>query len=87
MLLKYCCHKSFSLYIFKDDLTENLINDCNSYDDFDHIFSCQLDKDASRKKKWIRGNTKSLVNRKLRSAIKKRSRLKTRLIKLNLPMT
>ena len=39
------------------------------------------------RRKWIRGNAKSLVNKKLRSVIKKRSRLKTRLIKLNLPMT
>ena len=50
-LLKYRCCKNFSLDIFKDDLTENLINNCNSYDDFDHIFSCQLDKHAPRKKK------------------------------------
>ena len=39
------------------------------------------------RRKWIRGNAKSLVNKKLRSVIKKRSRLKTRLIKLNLPIT
>ena len=48
-LLKYRCYKKFSLDIFKDYLTGNLINDCNSYDDFDHVFSCQFDKHAPRK--------------------------------------
>ena len=42
-LLKYRCYKNFSLDIFKENLTENLINDCNSYDDFDNILSCQLE--------------------------------------------
>ena len=76
-LLKYRCYNNFSLDIFKDDLTETLINDCNSYD-FDHIFSCQLDKHTPRKKIWIQGNTKLHVNKKLRSAIMKRSRLKNK---------
>ena len=55
-LLKYRCYKMFLFDIFKDDLTENLINDSNSYYDFDHIFTCQLDKHAILKKNWIRGN-------------------------------
>ena len=62
-LLKYRCDKNFSLNIINDDLTEN---------DFDHIFSCYLDKLTTRKKKWIRGNTKPRANKKLRSAIMKR---------------
>ena len=45
-LMKYCCYKTFSLDIFQDDLTGKLMNECNSFDDFDHIFSCQLDKNA-----------------------------------------
>ena len=49
-LLKYRCDKNFSLDIFKNDLIENLVYDCNSYDDFDHIFSCKLDKNASEKR-------------------------------------
>ena len=38
-LLKHRCYKNFSLDICKDDLTENLKNNCNLYDDFDNIFS------------------------------------------------
>ena len=49
-LLKYHCYKNFLLDIFKDDLTEQLIKDCYSYDDFDHIFLRPLDKHAPRKK-------------------------------------
>ena len=59
-LLKYRCNKNFSVDIFKDDLPENLINNGNSYDDCNHLFSCQLDKHAPRKKKWIRVNTKPI---------------------------
>ena len=40
------------------------------------MFSCQLNKHVQQKKKWIQGNTKSHVNKKLRSAIMKKSRLK-----------
>lgn len=36
------------------------------------------------KKKWIRGNNKLYVNKGLPSVIMKRSRFKTRLIRLNL---
>lgn len=50
-VLKYRCYKDFSLGICKDSLTENLMNDCNSCDDFDHIFSLQLDKRVPGKNK------------------------------------
>ena len=40
------------------------------------MFSCQLNKHVQQKKKWIQGNTKSHVNKKLCSAIMKKSRLK-----------
>ena len=54
------------------------MNDCNSYDDFDHIFLCQLDKYVPPKKQWIRGNTKPHLNNKLGTAIVTRSRLKNK---------
>ena len=38
--LKYRKYKNFSLDIFKEDLTENLMSDCNSWDDFDCILNC-----------------------------------------------
>ena len=71
-------YKNFSLEVFKEDLTENLFSDCNSYDDFDHIFTSQLDKHAPKKKKWIRDNNKSHVNKGLRSTIMTTSKLKNR---------
>ena len=77
-LMKYRCYKTFSLDIFQDDLTGKLMNECNSYDDFDHIFSCQLDKNAPQIKNWIRGNTKPQVNAKLSSAIMKSPNLKNK---------
>lgn len=52
-LLKYRYYINFLLDIFEDDLTENLINKCNSHYDNNHIFTCQLDKHATLKKNWI----------------------------------
>ena len=49
-----------------------------THDDFEHIFTSKLNKDAPKKKKWIRGNNKPHVNIALRQAIMKRSRLKNK---------
>ena len=37
-----------------------------------NIFLCQSDKHVPRKKKWVPGDTKSDVNKRLYSAIMKR---------------
>ena len=74
--LTYCVKKNFSLGIFKEDLTENLISDCNSYDGFDRILIySQLYKHVPKEKKWIRGNNKPHINKGLLSPIRKRLRL------------
>ena len=77
-LLNYRDFKHFSKEDFKEDLSEALCDSGNSYDDFDHIFTSKLNKHAPKKKKWIRGNNKPHVNKDLRQAIMKRSKLKNK---------
>ena len=77
-LLNYRDFKHFSQEDFKEDLSEALCDCGNSYDDFDHIFTSKLNKHAPNKKKWIRGNNKPHVNKALRQAIMKRSKLKNK---------
>ena len=77
-LLNYRDFKHFSQENFKEDLSEALCDCGDSYDDFDHIFTSKLNKHAPKKKKWIRGNNKPHVNKALRQAIMKRSRLKNK---------
>ena len=75
-LLNYRDFKHFSQEDFKEDLSEALCDCGNSYDDFDHIFTSKLNKHVPKKKTWIRGNNKPHVNKVLRQAIMKRSKLK-----------
>ena len=77
-LLNYRDFKHFSREDFKEDLSEALCDCGNSYDNFDHIFTSKLNKHAPKKKKWIRGNNKPHVNKALRQAIMKRSKLKNK---------
>ena len=77
-LLRYRDFKHFSKEDFKEDFSEALCDCGNSYDDFDHIFTSKLNKHAPKKKKWIRGNNKPHVNKALRQAIMKRSKLKNK---------
>ena len=61
---------------FKADL-ENALKSClNSYDSFEQCFSSKLNEYAPKKTKWVRGNNKSHMNKFLRRAIMKRSKLK-----------
>ena len=77
-LLNFKDFKHFSQENFKEDLSEALCDCGESYDDFDHIFTSKLNKHAPIKKKWTRGNNKPHVNKALRQAIIKRSRLKNK---------
>ena len=86
-LLNYRDFKHFSQENFKEDLSEALCDCGDSYDDFDHIFTSKLNKHAPKKKKWIRGNNKPHVNKALRQAIMKRSRLKNKANRLKTPLT
>ena len=70
--------KHFSQEAFKEDLSEALCDCGNSYDDFEHIFTSKLNKHAPKKKKWIKRNNKPHINKALRQAIMKRSRLKNK---------
>ena len=61
---------------FKANL-ENALKSClNSYDSFEQCFSSKLNEYAPKKTKWVRGNNKSHMNKFLRRAIMKRSKLK-----------
>ena len=77
-LLNYRDFKHFSQEDFKKDLSEALCDCGNSYDDFDHIFTSKLNKHDPKKKNWIRENNKPHVNKALRQAIMKRSKLKNK---------
>ena len=75
-VLNYRDFRSFSSKDFKQDLAATL-NDCaNSYDVFEQRFVANLNKHAP--KKLIRGNNKPHMNKMLRQAIRKRSRLKNK---------
>ena len=77
-MLNYRDFRNFSFEDFKQDLATAL-NDCvDSTDVFDQRFVANLDKHAPKKKKLIRANNKSHMNKMLRQAIMKRSRLKNK---------
>ena len=55
-LLNYGDYKNFSFGNFKEDLSAALLICRNSCDEFESAFITALDKHASKKKKWLRGN-------------------------------
>ena len=75
----------FSLQAFEEDLSEALIDCGDSYDKFENIFTSKLNKHAPKKRKWVRGNHKPYINKELRKAIMKRSRLKNKANKTKKP--
>ena len=78
-------YKNFSLDIFKEDLTGNLISYYNSYD-FDRIvIYSQLNKRTPKKRKMIRGNNKPHVRKDLHSAIIKWLKIKSKANKTKSP--
>ena len=84
-LLKYGDFKHFLQEAFKEDLREALCDWSNFYDDFEQIFTSNLNKQAPKKKKWIRGNNKPYINKALHQAIMKRSKLKNKANKIKDP--
>ena len=84
-LLNYRDFKSFSAQSFEEDLSEALIDCGDSYDKFEYIFTSKLNKHAPKKRKWVRGNHKPHINKELRKAIVKKSRLKTKASKTKKP--
>ena len=85
-LLNYRDFKRFSPQVFEDDLSEALIGCGDSYDKFENIFTSKLNKHAPKKREWVRGNHKPHINKELRKAIMKRSRLKNKANKTKKPI-
>ena len=84
--LTYRHYKIYSPDKFKADL-ENALKSCpNSYDSFEQCFSSKLNEYAPKKTKWVRGNNKSHMNKFLRRAIMKRSKLKNKANKTKHPV-
>ena len=73
--LNYRVDKTFSDENFKWNLSNTLRSISDSFDKLDHVFTIKLNKHTP-KKKLIRRNSKSHINRNLRRAIMKMSRLK-----------
>ena len=73
----YCSFKNFSGEAFSKDLQANLMtSQGGNFSSFNEILSNTLRKHAPFKKRIIRGNNKPHINKELRKAIMKRSRLK-----------
>ena len=84
--LNYRDFKNCLFESFKKDLSEVLTAWTNLYETFEDAFKTSLDKYAPKKKKWLRGNNKPHVNKMLREAIMKRSKLKNKANKTKLPV-
>ena len=75
--ITYRDYKAWSLEKFKQELTMNLvITHPTEYTQFENIFMQTFEENAPEKTKIIRANHKPHVNKELRKAIMKRSRLK-----------
>ena len=85
IILNYRDYKRFSKENFDRKLEESLTNCGDSYDDFQNIFVSELNKHAPKKKKVLRGNNKPHIDKILRKAIMKRSRLKNKANKTKNP--
>ena len=74
----YRDYKTFSHENFKNDLLSKTVDENADYSKVEREFIDTLNKHAPKKTKLFRGNQKPLVNKVLRSAIMKRSRLKNK---------
>ena len=75
--MSYRCYKYFSRDQFLSDLNFNIrIAQPGIYEEFESAIVNTLDLHAPRKIKFIRGNNQPHINKPLRKAIMKRSRLK-----------
>ena len=70
---------------FKSDFQEALQSCNGSYNAFDNYFTSCLDKHAPKRKKALRGNEKLHMNKNLKRAIIKRSKLKNKADKTKNP--
>ena len=72
----YRDYKTFCPENFKNDLLPKTVDENVDYSKFEKEYIDTLNKHAPKKTKLFRGNQKPRVNKVLRSAIMKRSRLK-----------
>jgi len=72
----YRSFKNFNEKHFLDDLSNSLSLNITNYDLFESSFKNVLDKHAPQRSRLIRGNEKPHINKSLRKAIMKRSRLR-----------
>ena len=79
-------YKNFIFENFKSDLQEALESCKGSYGAFDNYFTSSLNKHAPKKKKILRGNEKPHINKNLRQAIMKRSKLENKANKTRTPL-
>ena len=84
--LIYRDYKNFIFENFKSDLQEALQSCKGSYDAFDNYFTSILNKHAPKKKKVLRENEKPHMNKNLRRAIMKRSKLENEANKTRHPL-
>ena len=63
--LNYKIYKTFSLENFTEDYSNALGSSSDSFNEVDHIFTTKLNKHATKKKKLIRGYSKSHINNHL----------------------
>ena len=82
----YRDYKNFIFENFKSDLQEVLQSCKCPHDAFDNYFTSILNKHAPKKKKVLRGNEKPHMNKNLRRAIMKRSKLKNKANKIYHPL-
>ena len=76
--LIYRDYKNFNDINIRMDL-ENKLQECpKHYENFEKVFAIVLDAHAPRKTKILRGNHKPHVDKNLRKAITKRSKLKNK---------
>lgn len=76
--LVYCDYKNFSNECFQNDLNNKLWNFSKTYESFVDAFVTVLDRHAARRTKILRGNQKPHIEKNLRKAILKRSKLKSK---------
>ena len=75
--ITYRDYKDWSLEKFKQELTINMVTSHpTEYAQFENVFMKTLEENAPEKTKIVRANHKPHVNKELRKAIMKRTRLK-----------
>ena len=72
----YRSFRNFDENKFLDDLSHSLCSNISDYDSFNTTFESVVDRHAPQKSRLVRGNEKSYMNKALRKAIMRRSRLR-----------